>query len=518
MTSFRLPSSKYRHVFCTTAKRENCYEGFRLSKSSCDNPLCATNPKFLAYAIDCGGGGAFQVIPNTKMGRLNATYPRFDAHSGDILDIQFNPFNDNQIATCSDDTLIKIWDIPEEMDKEDTGEMNRSVGAAQMELQGHQKKVQTIEWHPSASNVLLSAGGDNLIIIWNTLDGVEVFQIEHPDQVFCASWTWDGKYFATSCKDLFIRIYDPRNEENPLVRQSATIAHEGKKQMQIKCIKDNKLVTTGFGRSSDRQYSLWDIDNLNAPLMSDELDQTSGVLFIIYDADSNMIYFVGRGDTTIRFYEVKDTKLNYLSLQTYQEPHKGVAVMPKRALNISTNEIMRFFRVLPNKNIIEPCTWTVPRKSDMFQADLYPDTLSNVPSLEADEWLDGRNEEPNLVPIQTMIESAANIAEQKPKQTRAEMIAARATARAVEAADKAMGSKTAAPKSSRYEAEKAAAGLTNGNSAAAETPQTSVDTARLLDEIKKLTLVVKAHEARIKQLEATVAVNTQEPMDGVNGN
>ena len=61
MTSFRVPQSKYRHVFSTASKRENSYEGFRYTKSSCDNPLCAANPKFLAFCIDCGGGGAFQV-------------------------------------------------------------------------------------------------------------------------------------------------------------------------------------------------------------------------------------------------------------------------------------------------------------------------------------------------------------------------------------------------------------------------------------------------------------------------
>ena len=44
---------------------------------------------------------------------MTATYPRFDAHSGDILDIQFNPFDDNMIATCSDDTTVKVWEIPE---------------------------------------------------------------------------------------------------------------------------------------------------------------------------------------------------------------------------------------------------------------------------------------------------------------------------------------------------------------------------------------------------------------------
>lgn len=37
---------------------------------------------------------------------------------------------------------------------------------------------------------------------------------------------------------------------------------------------------------------------------------------------------------------------------------------------------------------------TVPRKSELFQEDLYPDTLSDEASLTADEWMAGEDAEP----------------------------------------------------------------------------------------------------------------------------
>lgn len=37
---------------------------------------------------------------------------------------------------------------------------------------------------------------------------------------------------------------------------------------------------------------------------------------------------------------------------------------------------------------------TVPRKSELFQEDLYPDTLSDEASLTADEWIAGEEAEP----------------------------------------------------------------------------------------------------------------------------
>ena len=193
-----------------------------------------------------------------------------------------------------------------------TGEMHRSIGESFADLAGHQKKVHIIEWHPVAANVLLSAGGDNLILVWNILTAEIMFHIDVPDQVFCVSWTWNGKYFATSSKDLFIRLYDPREKDpdKQMLQITKDKAHPGKKQLQIQCTKDDKIVSTGFGRQSERQYSLWSISteagqkNLaSGALYSDELDQSSGALFIVYDADSNMVYFVGKGDTTIRYFD-----------------------------------------------------------------------------------------------------------------------------------------------------------------------------------------------------------------------
>ena len=41
----------------------------------------------------------------------------------------------------------------------------------------------------------------------------------------------------------------------------------------------------------------------------------------------------------------------------------------------------------------------MPRKSELFQEDLYPDTCSDVPAITADEWWDGKNAEPVMIPV-----------------------------------------------------------------------------------------------------------------------
>ena len=61
--SFRVVrQSKFRHVFGQAAKRDQCYDNIRITKSSWDSLFAAVNPKFLAIITEAAGGGAFMVL------------------------------------------------------------------------------------------------------------------------------------------------------------------------------------------------------------------------------------------------------------------------------------------------------------------------------------------------------------------------------------------------------------------------------------------------------------------------
>lgn len=61
------------------------------------------------------------------------------------------------------------------------------------------------------------------------------------------------------------------------------------------------------------------------------------------------------------------------------------------------------------KGVIDILQFFVPRKSDLWQADLYPDTRSTVPAITAEEFIEGKNGPPNLSAVNS------NAAEVKPK-------------------------------------------------------------------------------------------------------
>ena len=77
-------------------------------------------------------------------------------------------------------------------------------------LMKHQRRVGLVLWHPSAQNILLSAGSDNNVVIWNVGTGQALNMFTLPDLVYSGCWNWDGSEVLFTCKDRKIRRVDPR--------------------------------------------------------------------------------------------------------------------------------------------------------------------------------------------------------------------------------------------------------------------------------------------------------------------
>lgn len=67
-------SSKFRHVFGQPAKADQCYEDVRVSQTTWDSCFCAVNPKFVALICEASGGGAFLVLPLSKVGARSPSF------------------------------------------------------------------------------------------------------------------------------------------------------------------------------------------------------------------------------------------------------------------------------------------------------------------------------------------------------------------------------------------------------------------------------------------------------------
>lgn len=139
----------------------------------------------------------------------------------------------------------------------------------------------------------------------------------------------------------------------------------------------------------------------------EDLDNSNGLLFPFYDEDTNMIYLCGKGDSAIRYFEYTPDPPYIHYLNTYQssDPQRGMGWMTKRGLNVSQCEISKFYK-LHNSGLCEVITMTVPRKSELFQEDLYPDTAAQEAAISAEEWFAGRDADPVLMALREVFQAS----------------------------------------------------------------------------------------------------------------
>jgi len=391
-------ASKYRHVYGTPSKRDQCFDNLKVSRNAWDTNLVKANPLFISINIEASGGGAFAVIAHGNTGKLSENLPLYNGHTAAVLDTDFNPFNDHVVASGSEDTRVMVWTIPQ-------GGPTEHVSTPALSLNGHGRKVGHVLFHPTADNLLASASADFTIKLWDISKGVEKQELTgHTEIIQALTWDWTGNLLATTCKDKKFRIFDVR--ANKVVQEAQ--AHQGVKGARVVWMGNtNRICTTGFSRTSERQVFIWDSQNLTEPIKQENIDTASGMLIPHYDPDNCMLYLAGKGDGNIRYYEWNDEEksLYYLSEHKTSDPQRGIGFLPKRAVNVAETEIARAFKVTPT--LVEPISFRVPRKSDLFQADLYPECVGPDPALTIDEFFAGKTAPPKLISLETGFTAAA---------------------------------------------------------------------------------------------------------------
>ncbi|CAD6506479.1 BgTH12-07707 [Blumeria graminis f. sp. triticale] len=398
-------ASKYRHVFGKPTKKEFCYDNLRISRNAWDTNIIKANPEYLSVNWEAGGGGAFAVIPVSEKGRLPEHIPLFRGHTAPVLDTDWNPFNDHLIASGSEDGKVFIWQVPKDftlyIDPEESAEVEPVCKFA-----GHSRKVGQVLFNPAAENILASASGDYNVKLWDVASGKSYLSLKHHEIVQSLSWSANGSMLATTSRDKQLRVWDVR-QENPVF---SVQGHNGAKNSRVVWMGEhNRLATTGFSKMSDRQMALWDVGNPSEPIGGfSHLDSISGVCMPFWDDGTQCLFLAGKGDGNIRYFEYENDKFEFLSEYKSPEPQRGIAFVPRRGINVHENEIMRAYKTV-NDTYIEPISFTVPRRAEVFQADIYPPAIGLKPALSASEWLAGNDGIPAKIDLESIYEGNAPV-------------------------------------------------------------------------------------------------------------
>ncbi|KAK2935667.1 hypothetical protein FoTM2_003610 [Fusarium oxysporum f. sp. vasinfectum] len=300
------------------------------------------------------------------------------------------------------DGKVFIWEVPEGFTLHTDAEEITDV-APVSKLAGHPRKVGQVLFNPAAENILASASGDFTVKLWDVSTGQSPLALKHNDIVQSLSWNASGSMLVTTSRDKKIRVWDVR-QEKPVHEAPG---HGGAKNSRAVWLGEhNRFATTGFSRMSERQIALWEPGRTEPIGGFTMLDSISGVCMPFWDDGSNCLYLAGKGDGNIRYFEYENDKFEFLSEYKSADPQRGIAFMPRRGINTHENEVMRAYKTV-NDAYIEPISFTVPRRAETFQADIFPPATGTKPAATAQEWFDGKTAIPNKIDLESVYDGTA---------------------------------------------------------------------------------------------------------------
>lgn len=326
--------------------------------------------------------------------------PLARGHTATVLDTDWSPHDDSLVASAGDDGQILLWQV-------DAGVFEGWGGdkwtpqdfEPVLRIGASARRVGQVLFHPTAKHVVAGATGDHAVKLFDlgSPEEPKVSLTGHTDAIQSFCFDFAGNVVATTCRDRKLRLFDARAGGSPV---RVADGHGGIKVARVVWMGAyDRVVTTGFSKMSDRQIGLWDTSALDSgPLKMINVDQSSGVLMPFW-SDNNILFLAGKGDGNVRYYEYEHDALHPLSEYQSSVPQRGMCFLPRRAVSVSECEIARAYKVAGT--MIEPIAFVVPRKSDSFQADIYPPALSSEPALTAGEFFSGKTAPPKLVSLES---------------------------------------------------------------------------------------------------------------------
>ncbi|GAM18667.1 hypothetical protein SAMD00019534_018420 [Acytostelium subglobosum LB1] len=381
----KTPVSKYKHTYGTPAQATDHLYGLIAGACSQDSNVLQTNGAYLAFP--CKVPGTVAIVPIGTKGQLPEDTPILE-HEEQVNEIAFSPFKDNLVITACQDTIARIWTIPQ------TG-LEQSTSAPTAALVGNAKRLISAGFHPLASGVAITTSVDE-VRLWDVENQMSMVTLPPVHKGMLTSLTWDyfGRTFATSCKDKALRVFDPRS--NTMIHQVDD--HQGTKGGRAQwCGKQDLILTVGFNKQTDREIALWDVRSMKERVQTLKIDLSPSSPMPFYDDDTNLLFLGGKGDSSIRVYEVNganDAPVTLLSEMKHTLPASGMAMLPKSTCDVMKVEVANILKLCPSGQLVPIRFATQRQNTQFFHDDLFPDTWDHQATGTAASWFQGEDHAP----------------------------------------------------------------------------------------------------------------------------
>ena len=414
---FKSLTSKY-------ALKEKSYFDLKPCKVQNDGYEIACSELFWATAY-VGGGGPCYVSRIDNLGRIEQDCTLINGHSSAVSDIAFSPFHPTLMTTASVDCTVKLWRLPQ-----DGPLRNLSASDAKATLTGFNNSVRSTIFHPTCDHILACSGLDKAVSFYDleTTNRLCSFDLNvackgsaEVPAISNLSFNFDGSAYALACKDKCVRIVDPRlPTEGAIVGQTAADGPLGRNLRVEWCSNGSNacstLLTVSSSSTGMRSIHLFDPRQLTAPLCSRTIDTAAGQLYPMYDPCLGLCFIAGKGDSTIRAYELslqlgeKDCMALCEKAAEFPAPDRttctGICKLPISSCDIRNIECARLLKM--TTTAVVPISVSLARSESLkqyFQDDIYGPVYSRTTHHSAERFRQWLVAPANTVNIEPSLES-----------------------------------------------------------------------------------------------------------------
>ena len=361
-------------------EKKNYFSGCFLSFSISGERLMAVNDKYLALAYL--GKGNIKLLDSSKPNNFIYNYPTISLDESNILDMEFSPFDSDILGFCNENSKVLISKI--NCRATNDFELNSSA------YEGHEKKVNFINFNPIASNIMVSGTSFGDIHIWESKEFKTCMNWKLEYNPSTILWSPNGDLIGITAKNKILTIYDPRNRKAIFQEQIS----QNSSVTKFAWLDNNTVTTVGISKNANKTLSLIDIRKSNSYqyandyISSIEIDRCINVTFPFVNPELKLIYCVGKEEDTIRVFDYYTGMLKKNNEFKASESNNFSVLLNRQYLNKSKMEVDRFARYTKNKNIFYVSFNLLPGQN--FEGILYPSDDFAKPQMDSNEWIKGK--------------------------------------------------------------------------------------------------------------------------------
>lgn len=157
----------------------------------------------------------------------------FEGHTHYVMQVVFNPKDNNTFASCSLDRTIKVW--------------NLGSSTPNYTLEGHEKGINCIDYYQGGDKpYLISGADDRLVKIWDFQNKTCVQTLEgHAQNISCVAFHPELPIILTGSEDGTVRIWHANT-----YRLETTLNYGLERAWTISCQKGSNNVVLGYDEGS----------------------------------------------------------------------------------------------------------------------------------------------------------------------------------------------------------------------------------------------------------------------------